>query len=398
MSMELQCPGNQHRNVIHLVDDGYYQYTVDFIVSYTDKPFKFNCQQYATLSKYVYVAWINSEGNRILVFKNSPIQADFSLLKTHNGSILCCVYYVETITGNSVDITRFVKSKTLFVYQENLPGNDFVANTVVTTEKNYCVNEVNLTVSSGSTNSIAITQNNKREISNKEATDAADYLRKLNINKSTDVDSNKKPSDAKPNENGERRINKENNMDFSTRRSDTVIQNDEKTQRDSGKKIQDDPNLDANNKLRNKSDDNVDMGISKSGTANKNSRADFSYTDVQKDVIENTKSKAGETSKVIEDSSNLRNETEKIGTDEEDGHSYLTWIIISISVILLIFIVIVVVVIKRCCNKTPAKRPQLPLPNKERPSPFYLNLLFQKECKREMQAEEDNVYEEILEH
>ncbi|PZC76414.1 hypothetical protein B5X24_HaOG204713 [Helicoverpa armigera] len=417
MSMQLQCGGNPNKNVINLVDNGYYHYTVDFVVTYTDKPFKFNCQQYSSLSKYVYVAWINAEGNRVIVFKNSPIQADFSLLKSHNGSILCCIYYVETTTETSVDIRRFVKSKTLFVYQENLPGNDFITKTVVTsTEKNYCENTPNMSLTAGTANndlnkSVEIeTETNKQE-TNKENIDA--YIRKLKLN--IPGDNTKKSEEGEPNENP--RTNKEDIPDFSTRRSETVIQNNKKTENecaydetdlgtkipndsttqdgnhklknksDSVKKIPDDPKRD---KLKNKSDDIIESRI---GTPNENPRDDFNLSNDQKGVFENTTSEAErKTSKVKDYSSNLRNKTENSSTDKEDEHSNLIMIIISICSTLFIVIVLFIM-IKCCCKKKPATRPPMPLPNNERP--FYLNLLFEKECERERQAIEQPVYEEI---
>nr|XP_049707305.1 uncharacterized protein LOC110377727 [Helicoverpa armigera] len=394
MSMQLQCGGHPNKNVINLVDNGYYHYTVDFIVTYTDKPFKFNCQQYSNLSKYVYVAWINSEGNRVIVFKNSPVQADFSLLKSHNGSILCCIYYVETTTETSVDIRRFVKSKTLFVYQENLPGNDFITNTVVTsTEKNFCVYTPNMSVTAGTRNDVSNknveieTETNKQE-TNKENIDA--YLRKLKLN--IPGDNTKISEKGEPNENP--KSNKEDIPDFSTRRSESVIQNNKKTENecaydetDLGKKIPDNSKQDGK---KNTSDGILESRI---GTPNENPRNDFNLNNDQKGVFENTTAKAeGDTSKVIDYSSNLRNETENSSTDKEDEHSNLIMIIISICATLFI-VVVLFTIIKCCCNKKPATRPPMPLPNNERP--FYLNLLFQKECERERQTMEQPVYEEI---
>ncbi|XP_047038919.1 uncharacterized protein LOC124643853 isoform X2 [Helicoverpa zea] len=388
MSMQLQCGGNPNKNVINLVDNGYYHYTVDFIVTYTDKPFKFNCQQYSSLSKYVYVAWINSEGNRVIVFKNSPVQADFSLLKTHNGSILCCIYYVETTTETSVDIRRFVKSKTLFVYQENLSGNDFITNTVVTsTEKNYRENTPNISVTAETTNNVLNksveieTETNKQENSNKENIDA--YLRKLKLN--IPGDNTKKSETAEPNENP--KSNKEDILDVSTRRSETVKKTENECvydETDSVKKIPD--NSKRNHKMKNKSNDIIESRI---GSPNENPRDDISLPNDQKGVFEITSSKAeGEISKVID----LRNETENSSTDKEGDHSNLIIIIIYICATLFIVIVLFII-IKCCCKKKPATRPPMPLPNNERP--FYLNLLFEKECERERQAIEQPVYEEI---
>ncbi|XP_047035600.1 uncharacterized protein LOC124641544 [Helicoverpa zea] len=74
-------------------------------------------------------------------------------------------------------------------------------------------------------------------------------------------------------------------------------------------------------------------------------------------------------------------------------------IIIPCSVILMLVLILQAIeAIRKHCRKKPdiANRPPMPLPH----HPFYLNLLFQKECEREIQEKEgqlceENIYEEI---
>ncbi|XP_063890611.1 uncharacterized protein LOC110374560 [Helicoverpa armigera] len=68
----------------------------------------------------------------------------------------------------------------------------------------------------------------------------------------------------------------------------------------------------------------------------------------------------------------------------------------------LIFVVVAIILIRKRClnNNSLSRRPKLALPKKERKNPFYLNLLFRKECEQEIRAAENQKeelhYEEIL--
>ncbi|XP_063897709.1 uncharacterized protein LOC110377423 isoform X1 [Helicoverpa armigera] len=74
-------------------------------------------------------------------------------------------------------------------------------------------------------------------------------------------------------------------------------------------------------------------------------------------------------------------------------------IVIPCSVILMLVLILQAIeAIRKHCRKKPdiANRPPMPLPYR----PFYLNLLFQKECEREIREKEgqlceENIYEEI---
>ncbi|PZC70529.1 hypothetical protein B5X24_HaOG215700 [Helicoverpa armigera] len=67
------------------------------------------------------------------------------------------------------------------------------------------------------------------------------------------------------------------------------------------------------------------------------------------------------------------------------------------AAVLILAVAIIIVVRKRCCNKTPSSSEPKPAPRK-RKEPFYLNMLFRKECDKEIEAqrqEQEPVYEEI---
>uniref|UniRef100_A0A2A4JSZ5 Uncharacterized protein n=1 Tax=Heliothis virescens TaxID=7102 RepID=A0A2A4JSZ5_HELVI len=90
-------------------------------------------------------------------------------------------------------------------------------------------------------------------------------------------------------------------------------------------------------------------------------------------------------------------------TDEKGNSSILVVITISTAATL-VFVVVTIIVIRKRLNtsNSPRTRPQLALPRNQakKSNPFYLNLLFRKECEREIKAaeakNEEPHYEEIL--
>ncbi|KAJ8706257.1 hypothetical protein PYW08_010883 [Mythimna loreyi] len=99
----------------------------------------FNCQEYISQSKYrqTFIGLITKE-NKIKTFNETQIiQRKFNM--SHNGSILCCLYYDYTSTnqGKDLQITRFLVNRTLLMFQHLNPGGNETQSSLIAKSYNY---------------------------------------------------------------------------------------------------------------------------------------------------------------------------------------------------------------------------------------------------------------------
>nr|XP_049707048.1 uncharacterized protein LOC110383450 isoform X2 [Helicoverpa armigera] len=92
-------------------------------LTFTDSTdIEFDCEIYLQRSKYVYVGLINTTENKITTLNTTNINEKYG--KEYNGSILCCLYYTTTEKAPEKYVTRFVRNKTLLLYNtEELENN-----------------------------------------------------------------------------------------------------------------------------------------------------------------------------------------------------------------------------------------------------------------------------------
>ncbi|PZC87398.1 hypothetical protein B5X24_HaOG216503 [Helicoverpa armigera] len=92
-------------------------------LTFTDSTdIEFDCDIYLQRSKYVNVGLINTTENKITTLNTTKIYKKYG--EVYNGSILCCLYYTTTEKAPEKYVTRFVRNKTLLLYNtEELENN-----------------------------------------------------------------------------------------------------------------------------------------------------------------------------------------------------------------------------------------------------------------------------------
>ncbi|KAJ8706258.1 hypothetical protein PYW08_010884 [Mythimna loreyi] len=364
-SVTLYCSGI-HRKFIQLVDDGYYVYRTAELLKqeyYATKQVSFSCQEYSHKSYNVKIGWINTAGNTIFVFEK--VETVFTLSAEHNGSMLCCIYFTATVVSSGINIRRFVKNKTLLIHQAETPSD-----TSEDATQNCCGLSNNPKVSRGFSPKVNETKSNVAKDLEKNSNTVNQIVKSSNV----------------MNETGKNL----NNINESGKTSNAAKESDKKS---NGTK-ETDEYFNVTNELDKNS--NATKETYKNSNAT-NYSAENSNDANEKDKYYNTTNEMGK-------NSNVKNITEP---SSDQVPSYNSTIIISmISASILLLLVMISAIYKRCRRavrrRDRSQRPLPPVPRQrasDEPdpnSPFYLNLLFRRECQLEIQAREEPQYEEVM--
>ncbi|XP_047038888.1 uncharacterized protein LOC124643825 [Helicoverpa zea] len=306
----------------------------------------FDCGEYSNNAKHVYVGFINTKKHKIETMNTTRMIK--KLGKEHNGNTLCCLFYTIYEELNEKQVVRYVRNKTLLVFSHNTNESCTDKSCAVKKSDNNPVSEDLLEMIFGPDNS------------------------------------NKSDKPFKIIENSNKIAKTERGLhDFSERCSD------------------------ANCAVKESDNDAVSRELLLQSIFGPNV---LNKSVQPPNVIENsnkvTKTERAEpTSKASMATQTNFDEIDdfilsKNVTPIADSRITRNPAVLYTSVtaaVLILAVAIIIVVRKRFCNKTPSSSEPKPAPRK-RKEPFYLNMLFRKECDKEIEAqrqEQEPVYEEI---
>ncbi|XP_063898639.1 uncharacterized protein LOC135119069 [Helicoverpa armigera] len=374
-------------------------------LTFTDKKdVIFDCGEYSNNAKHVYVGLINTRKHKIETMNTTRMVK--KLGKEHNGNMLCCLFYTIYEELNEKQVVRYVRNKTLLVFNQN--SNESCTGKSCADKKsdNNPVSEGLLKMIFGPDNSNktdktsnVIENSNKIAKTEKDLQDFSDRCSDANC-AVEESDNNPVSEDLLEMIFGPDNSNK-TDKPFNVTEYSNKIAKTERVLNDFSEGCSD-----ANCAVKESDNKTVSRALLQNIFGPNN----LNKSDMSPNVIKNTKKVTKSERAKLTKSTSMATQTDfdeiqdfilsKNMTPIADSHVTRNPAVLYTSItaaVLILAVAIIIVVRKRCFNKTPSSSEPKPAPRK-RKEPFYLNMLFRKECDKEIEAqrqEQEPVYEEI---